>query len=1020
MREDTFVHEPFLKSLEQIDWEVIRLDRLHQTPRQSHRESFKEVVMRPKLHEALHAINPFLEDDQINECIERLLNFSSHALISQNSRIFELLLNGTSVDENRKTKEKSPTVRYIDFDHLEHNSFFAVSEFGVKVKGIEVEDKKVSMFYPDVVLFVNGIPLVVVEAKKPKGKKDSLQEALSDLHDYAQQKEGAKKGNRELFYFNHFLIVTDNNKAKFGTITANNLKQFWRWSNPYPMRLEELPMSEAGVVNDQNRLIYGMLKPRHLLEIFQSFTVFSSTESGVEKVVCRHQQFRAVKKAIERLQNGETAQEKGGLIWHTQGSGKSLTMMFLIRAMYATKKFDDWKIILINDRTDLETQLKGTAGKIGVNVSSANSIAELKELIKSDASDIVMAMVQKFQQRELSSSAFPVLNKSEKILIMVDEAHRSIYSSLGSNIKNAAPNAVMIGYTGTPIEKSHKLFKDYIDKYTMKESIEDGATLRIVYEGRAHDTELKEGAIVNIYDELDVEDDESDELKGLNAQIKKAYLESEKTITTKAKDMLKHYFTHVFPNGYKAQIVAPSQKAAVSYKKIIDALLKERKETKEKTVKADIVISGIANDDEVKEYGKRDKESITDSFIMKFESEAKDGITGEIGILIVNNMLLTGFDAKIEQVMYIDRVLKAHSLLQAIARVNRVYDEGKTVGFVVDYIGVGDLLKRAVEYYNEKEQEDTLDSGLWDVDKLESELKECSRKINEFIASRKIAIDNWDDWYAEFYDDELRYEFLMLFKEYTQYLDELYPSEKAVAFIDEFKKLRDLHVQALEYEEDNSYRIDSKKLQSIIDEHLISKGIKQKVAPIEVFSDAFVKKKDARKSAKAKAAEIENALMRHINLNMQYDPVLYSSFLEMLKKILEQFKENWDEIVKELEALRERLKKTEEKTFHGLKKEYKPFFNLFAQEIFGKIEDLNEDETSLAIRLTKDITAIIESEETAFLWSSTPAKARLQMEIQDTLLSEDYIKIKVIGEKYKTLILQIMNLAEPNKNGTKL
>jgi type I restriction enzyme R subunit len=1015
MREETFVHEPFLKSLEAIDWEAIRLSRLHQTPKQSYRESFKDVVMREKLYESLQKINPFLEDDQINECINRVFNFSSAALISQNTKIFDLLLNGTSVDENRKTKEKSPTVRYIDFEAKENNSFIAVSELGVKVKGIEVDDKKTSMFYPDIVLFVNGLPLVVIEAKKPKGRKDALQEAFSDLQDYAQLKAGAKKGNRELFFFNHFLVVTDNNQAKFGTITATNLKHFWRWSNPYPMSLEELPSTDAGVVNDQNRLIYGMLKPENLLEIFQSFTVFSSTESGVEKVVCRHQQFRAVKKAIYRLQNGEDADEKGGLIWHTQGSGKSLTMMFLIRAMYATGAFDEWKIILINDRTDLETQLKGTAGKIGINIHSAGTIAELKEMIKSESSDVVMAMVQKFQQRELISSAFPVLNKSDKILIMVDEAHRSIYSSLGSNIKKAAPNAVMIGYTGTPIEKSHKLFKDYIDKYTMKESIEDGATLKIVYEGRAHDVKLEEGAIVNIYEGLEVEDDESDNLSGINAEIKKDYLESEKTITTKAKDMLEHYFSHVYPNGYKAQIVAPSQKAAVTYKKTIDTLLKERGSS----VKADIVISGIANDDEVKECGKRDKESITNSFIMKY-GEAKDGVSGEIGILIVNNMLLTGFDAKIEQVMYIDRVLKAHTLLQAIARVNRVYDEGKSVGFVVDYIGIGDLLKRAVEYYNEKEQEDMLDTGLWDVDKLESELKECSKKINEFIENKGIPIDSYDDWYALFYEDEIRYEFLMLFKEYSQYLDELYPSEKAVDFIEEFKKLKILQIEALGHELDSSYSIDSKKLQSIVDEYLLSKGIKQKIAPIEVFSDEFVKRKDARKSSKAKAAEIENALMKHINLNMEYDPTLYSNFLEMLKKILEQFKENWDEIYKQLEALREKLKQKEEETFHGLKKEYKPYFNLFSQEIFGKIEDLSEDEISLSIRLTKDITAIMEAEETEFLWNSNPAKARLRMEIQETLLGEDYAGIEVIAKKYKTLILQIMNIAEPNKNGTKL
>jgi len=1008
MREDIFVHEPFLNELENIKWgEIIRLNRLHQKPKESYRESFSDVVMRSKLRESLFKINDFLEDDQIEECVKRITSYGSRGLIENNSKIFELLLQGMSVSENRKTKAKSPTVKFIDFDNLENNSFIVVSELGVKAKGSD------GKFYPDITLFINGIPLVVIEAKSPK-VKNALSAGLSDLHDYAQITSVKKRGNSELFFYNLFLVVTDTNKCKFGTITTKTLKGYWRWADPYPKNLDELPRG-AGTPNDQNRLIYGMLDKRNLLDIMQSFVVFSSEEDGITKMVCRYQQFRAVKKAIKRLQNGETPEDRGGLIWHTQGSGKSLTMMFLIRAMYATKNFDDWKIILVNDRTDLETQLTNTATNIGVKVNVADSIASLKEQIKSDATNIVMAMVHKFQERDIYASTFTQLNKSEKILIMVDEAHRSIYKSLGSNINKSCPNAVWIGYTGTPIDKSEKVFKDYIDKYTMKESIDDGATLRIVYEGRADTTNVKDGRIVDIYKGLEV-DEESGEISGVDAGIKKAYLESEKIIEIKARDMIEHYLTHVYPNGYKAQLVASSQKGAVKYKKIIDKILKEKKAT----FKADIVISGVSEDKEVTVFAKRDKDAITSSFKLKFD-EQKDDVTGEIGVLIVNNMLLTGFDAKIEQVMYLDRVLKAHNLLQAIARVNRVYDEGKSVGFVVDYIGVGNHLKEALDFYYEKEESDDIGEGLWDIDRIVAELENISSKFIKFIKEQDIDIEDIDAWFETFYDEDIRFKFLELFKEYEKSLDALYPASVALDFVEEFKAYSALHIQALEYEEDESKRINSKKLQTIVDEYLISKGIEIKVKPIEIFSDDFVKKVNKRKSAKAKAADIEKALTKYLTLNMSLDPSLYSSFLEMLREILEQFKDNWNEICRKLEELREKLKRKEEDLSYGLSRTKKPYLNLFAKELFSKVEDLKDDEIELVVRLTKSIYEVIERETTAkYFWDSKPAKLRLQSEIQQILLSEEFYKVDKIVKNYKNLILQIVEIAEANKNDNEL
>jgi len=384
-------------------------------------------------------------------------------------------------------------------------------------------------------------------------------------------------------------------------------------------------------------------------------------------------------------------------------------------------------------------------------------------------------------------------------------------------------------------------------------------------------------------------------------------------------------------------------------------------------------------------------------------------------------MLLTGFDAKIEQVMYLDRVLKAHNLLQAIARVNRVYDEGKSVGFVVDYIGVGNHLKDALDFYDAKEASDDIGEGLWDVDRIVAELQDVSSKLRAFVEEQGVPIEEIETWFTLFYEEETRFKFIELFKEFVKNLDMFYPAAVALDFMEDFKAYSALNTQAMEYEEDDTSKINSKKLQSIVDEYLVSKGIEVKVKPIEIFSDEFVKKTNNRKSSKAKAAEIEKALTKYLTVNMPLDPSLYGAFLEMLKKILEQFKDNWDEIYKQLEELREKLKKKEEDLSYGLTRTQKPYLNLFAKELFGKVEDLKEDEIELVVRLTKDIYEVVERETSAKYYGETKAtKLRFQMELQDVLLSEEFCKVDQVVKNYKSLILQIVEVAEAHKNDNEL
>jgi len=296
-----------------------------------------------------------------------------------------------------------------------------------------------------------------------------------------------------------------------------------------------------------------MLDHNNLLDLIRTFTVFSTNDKGETiKIVGRYQQFRAVKLAVKRLLEGQTPRERSGIIWHTQGSGKSLTMMFMVREMYRHPTLSNWKIVFVTDRTQLEGQLSETSQSIGFTVKVADSMRKLKELLKTDSSDLVMAMIHKFQETDLAET-FPELNPSPRILVMTDEAHRTQYSMLGANLDKGIPNSARIGYTGTPIDKTERVFGDYIDKYTMRQSIEDGVTLEIVYEGRTHNAEVpdQEGmdtAFEDVFSDYNIQQ----RLQILGYGSRDAYLEAKTTIEAKAKDMVDHYVTHVFPHGYKA------------------------------------------------------------------------------------------------------------------------------------------------------------------------------------------------------------------------------------------------------------------------------------------------------------------------------------------------------------------------------------------------------------------------------------------------------------------------------------
>lgn len=1039
--ERNHVEKPLLDQLKGLDWEIIDLDA-KQHPSDSHRTNFTEVVMLPVLREQLKLIQPWLEDDQVEEVVKQLTaSFPSSNLLQNNQHVFRLLLEGTSVSENRKTGEKSPTVRFIDFNQRKNNRFIAVCQFKVRILGTEHH------IIPDIVLFLNGLPVVVIEAKSPKAK-EPIPEAIDQLLRYSEQRGAKGEGSATLFYFNQFLVTTCRQEAKFGTITTHNEKHFYRWSDPFPRTLNDLEHGSSSP-NDQQRLVAGMLDHDNLLDIIRTFTLFSTNDKGeLIKVVGRYQQFRAAKLAVKRLLSGKNPRERSGIIWHTQGSGKSLTMMFMVREMYRHASLSKWKIIFVTDRTQLEDQLSETSQSIGFTVKVADSIKKLKELLASDASDLVMAMIHKFREADLSE-VFPELNASPFILVMTDEAHRSQYSKLAANLDKGIPKASRIGYTGTPIDKTERVFGDYIDKYTMRQAIADGVTLEIIYEGRTHNAEVADKAgmdakFADVFSEYNLKQ----RLEILGYGSRDAYLEADTTIAAKAKDMVEHYLTHVFPNGYKAQIVATSREAAVRYKKHVDAAMVEAIAQREKTspspselevlrrLKSDVIISGSHNDElHLKAYTDASKHETTiKSFKLPFGKEDQ-GVNGDMGIVIVNNMLLTGFDAPVEQVMYLDKVIVAHGLLQAIARVNRVGGDSKDKGFVVDYVGIGHHLKKALDNYDEREQKEVLGALSFPEEELR-ELKASHEAVSAVLTKHGLTdLTDHDAFFDVFYDEDLRFEFMSLFKKFTKNLNLVYPAKEALDFMREYEALVEVNVMAAKHFRDA--RLSMKgippKLRQITDAFLESRGINVKVEPISILDEDFEKEVKKHDRNKTKAAEIEHAVRHHLEVDLDDDPELQASFADALKKIFEEFANNWKRIYEELEKLRKRLVNAGKEPTYGLhRKKQMPIFRMLRREIFGDTPaqepagvaetpgryGMNEEERiSNLVALTKHLYVEIERElNLTGFWESIPARNKLVAELQKALLQPEFTKLPGLVTNRKHIISRLMEIAEKNND----
>ena len=589
MAEYVNVEQPFLNKLRELNWELIDhgCGKIPHDPKTSRRESFREVVLKEVFFDSVRSINrtddgrTWLTDRQLDDLLSLVTTHPGKPLLEANRTVFDLLVKNTSVAENELTGEQNPNVHLIDFQNPECNSFIAINQFRIDTPG-----GARSAIIPDIVLFVNGLPFVVIECKD-KDVAEPLSEAFIQICRYSNRRDddyGCVEGEERLFHFGLFSILTHGTEARFGTITGE-FDHYQNWKDIFPEVYKTITVSPNE--ERQEVLIHGMLNKAILLDILKNFTVFMEVKRGVTaKIVCRYQQYRAVGKIIDRLRAGENPFNKSGVIWHTQGSGKSLTMVFLVRKMRECDDLKDYKIIMVNDRVDLEDQLGETAKLTGESLTIINRRNELSKL-EGDFGNLNMVMVHKFlasngvsAQSLIDSGvvpqfeAFQVVNASERVLLLIDEAHRTQGGDMGDNLFMGFPNAVKLAFTGTPLltdrhkQKTHERFGTFIDVYKMKNSVADHATVDILYIGRASkDQILNKEMFKEEFEDMFRNRTEEERL-----EIQKrygtltAYLESTDRIKKIAGDIIKHYTGEILPNGFKAQVVACSIVAACRYK----------------------------------------------------------------------------------------------------------------------------------------------------------------------------------------------------------------------------------------------------------------------------------------------------------------------------------------------------------------------------------------------------------------------------------------------------------------------
>jgi type I restriction enzyme, R subunit len=687
---ESVVEQAALAWFEGLGYEVERGRDVAPGESKAEREDYREVILRRRLRDALERLNAELPAALIEEAIRKLTRTESPSLVQNNRTFHRMLVEGVTVEHRREDGSIAGVqVQLIDFDTPENNDWLSVNQFTIE----EGQNSR----RPDIVLFVNGLPLGVIELKNAADENATIWSAFNQLQNY-------KSEIPSFFAWNEVLIVSDGLEARIGSLTADH-ERFMKWRTIEGDELAPPSMPQLQV------LINGVFHKQRFLDLVRHFTVFDDNGAGeIVKVLAGYHQFHAVQKAVGATLKATDVRgdKRCGVVWHTQGSGKSLTMVFYAGRLILEPKLENPTIVVITDRNDLDDQLYGTFSRckdlLRQTPANATSREHLRQLLKVAHGGVVFTTVQKFFPEE-KGDRHPLLSDRRNIIVIADEAHRSQYDFIdgfAKHMRDALPNASFIGFTGTPIELTDKntkqVFGDYIDVYDIQRAVDDGATVPIYYEARLAKLNLDESEKPKLDPNFEEVTEGEEEERKEKLKTKWAALEavvgSEKRIKVIAQDLVKHFDERQQVLEGKAMAVCMSRRICVDLYKQIVKLRPEWHDDDLKKGAIKVVMTGTVADPpdwQQHIHSKKERETLANRF-----RDPKDPLK----LVLVRDMWLTGFDVPPLHTMYVDKPMRGHGLMQAIARVNRVFKD-KPGGLIVDYLGLAYELKRALAAYTE-------------------------------------------------------------------------------------------------------------------------------------------------------------------------------------------------------------------------------------------------------------------------------------------------------------------------------
>ena len=924
----------------------------------------------------------------IERAMEELDEPLTDGLVRTSEKIYDALLLGKSYPETvGNGKSLSFNLKYIDWEHPENNLFHVTEEFAV-----DSLDKQHNA-RPDIVLFINGIPFAVIECKAPHIPVEQAVEQMirNQQADYIPQ----------LFKYAQIVMATNKNTVKYAT--AGTPKKFWSvWKEQDTAFLDSgLAQFVADrVPTEQDRNIISLFRQERLTELTRYFVLF---DANVKKI-CRYQQYFAIREIMKTVaQQDSRGNRQGGVIWHTQGSGKSLTMVMLAKYILMVLADCNPRVVIVTDRKELDGQIAATFSHTRLNPARATSGRHLVELVTSGKADVVTTIINKFNTAERLAAR----NTSRDVFVLIDESHRSNYGSMAAKMRTVFPNACYIGFTGTPLMKREKntltKFGKLIHKYTIQDGVEDGAIVPLIYEGRFVEQKVDEENIDMWFRQTTkrLTDPQKEDLRQKWSSIRRL-TSTDARIKRIALDINNHFILGFKDTGFKAMLATNYKRDAIRYLKCFEQFgdLNCAVAISPPDMRESVDDIDEGTDHEVIEYWEKMMKQYGDADTYE-EAMKNKFCDGEIDILIVCSKLLTGFDAPICQVLYIDKELKEHGLLQAIARTNRLHD-GKEYGLIVDYRGLIQKLDAAMDMYSgaglENFESGDLRGVVIDVLEALGQLRTAYTNLIDIFTD----IKNLDDTEAvevALADEKRREQFYNLLCAFGRALNLALNSEQVYAALpgEERKKYQDCFVFFSKVRRSVKIRycdaIDNSEyeplMQNLLDTHLSVAGLKQITSPVDILNkDDFEQELEELGSLHAKADAITSRLSKSISAKYEENPAYYDSFSKRIKDALDQYKEK---VISEAEYLAKMRSILEDYRSGKSSVSYPERIkhNVHAQAFYGVITALFDDAQvegmtpDFAAEIAEEITAIIAKHSCVDWTNNQTIHNRISQDIDD-------------------------------------